>query len=84
MQDEKTFTISSPMVQSEDFAVAEFLENDQIKASTGWLDSFKKRHSIVWNGVCIGLGVKKIKADAIKKCFVKAGFGESDVVIWRR
>jgi hypothetical protein len=21
-------------------------------ASTGWLDSFKKRHNIVWNGVC--------------------------------
>jgi hypothetical protein len=41
--------ISGPMVQSEALAVAKFLRNDQFKA--GWLDSFKKRHSIVWNGV---------------------------------
>jgi hypothetical protein len=27
----------------------------------------------------IGLAVKKIKAGTIKKCFAKAGFGESDV-----
>jgi hypothetical protein len=25
---------------------------DQFKASTGWLNSFKKRHNIVWNRVC--------------------------------
>jgi hypothetical protein len=40
------------MVQSEAFAVAKSLGNDQFKASTGWLDSFKKRHNIVRNGVC--------------------------------
>jgi uncharacterized protein YabN with tetrapyrrole methylase and pyrophosphatase domain len=27
----------------------------------------------------IGLPVKKIKAQKVKKCFAKAGFGESDV-----
>jgi hypothetical protein len=27
----------------------------------------------------IGLAVKKIKAETVKKCFAKAGFGESDV-----
>jgi hypothetical protein len=27
----------------------------------------------------IRLAVKKIKADTVKKCFDKAGFGESDV-----
>jgi hypothetical protein len=27
----------------------------------------------------IGLAVKKIKAETVKKCFVKDGFGESDV-----
>jgi hypothetical protein len=32
--------------------VAKSLGNDQFKTSTGWLDSFKKRHNIVWNGVC--------------------------------
>jgi hypothetical protein len=26
--------------------------NDQFKAFTGWLDSFKKRHDILWNGGC--------------------------------
>jgi hypothetical protein len=25
---------------------------DQFKVSTGWLDSFKKIHNIVWNRVC--------------------------------
>jgi hypothetical protein len=40
------------MVQSEALAVAKSLGNDEFKASTGWFDSFKKRHSIVWNGVC--------------------------------
>jgi hypothetical protein len=27
----------------------------------------------------IGLAVKKIKAETVRKCFVKAGLGESDV-----
>jgi hypothetical protein len=27
----------------------------------------------------IGLAVKKSKAETVKKCFAKAGFGESDV-----
>jgi hypothetical protein len=40
------------MVQSETLAVAKSLRNVQFKTSIGWLDSFKKRHNIVWNGVC--------------------------------
>jgi hypothetical protein len=40
------------MVQSEALAVFRSLGNDQFKVSAGWLDSFKKRHNIVWNGVC--------------------------------
>jgi hypothetical protein len=40
------------MVQSAALAVDRSLGNDQFKASTGWLDSFKKRHNILWNGVC--------------------------------
>jgi hypothetical protein len=43
--------ISGPMVQNEALAVAKSLRNDQFKASTGCLDSFKKRHNTVWNGV---------------------------------
>jgi hypothetical protein len=52
----KIVLISGPLLQREALAVATSLENDQFKASTGWLDSFKKRHNIVWNGVC---GVSK-------------------------
>jgi hypothetical protein len=48
--------ISGPMVQSEDLAVAKSLENDQFKVSTGWLDSFKQRHNIVWNRAKAGFG----------------------------
>jgi hypothetical protein len=47
----KSIHISGPMVQSEALAAANSLANDQFKASTGWLVSFKKRHNIVWNGV---------------------------------
>jgi hypothetical protein len=39
--------ISGPMVQSEALAVAKSLGNDQFKATSGLLDSFKKRHNIV-------------------------------------
>jgi hypothetical protein len=47
----KNVHISGPMVQSAALAVAKSLGNDHFKASAGWLDSFKKRHNIVWNGV---------------------------------
>jgi hypothetical protein len=40
------------MVQNEALTVAKSLENYQFKVSTSWLDSFKKRHNIVWKGVC--------------------------------
>jgi hypothetical protein len=40
------------MVQSDALTVAKSLRNDQFKASTGWLDRFKKRNNIVWNGIC--------------------------------
>jgi hypothetical protein len=48
----KNIHISGPIVQREALAVAKSLRNDQFKASIGWLDRFKKRHSIVWNRVC--------------------------------
>jgi hypothetical protein len=40
------------MVQIEALAVAKSLGNDQLQPRTEWLDSFKKRHNIVWKGVC--------------------------------
>jgi hypothetical protein len=48
----KNIHISGPMVQREDLAVARSLGNNQFKVSIEWLDSLKKRHNIVWNGVC--------------------------------
>jgi hypothetical protein len=48
----KNVHTSGPVVQSEALTVARSLGNDQFKASTGWLESFKKRNNIVWNGVC--------------------------------
>jgi hypothetical protein len=48
----KNIHTSGTMVQNEALAVAISLRNYQFKASTGWLDSFKKRRNIVWNGVC--------------------------------
>jgi hypothetical protein len=46
----KNIHISDPMVQSEALTLATSLGNGQSKAPTGWFDSFKKRHNIVWNG----------------------------------
>jgi hypothetical protein len=46
----KNIHMSGTMVQG--LAVAKSLSNYQFKASIGWLDSFKKRHNIVWNWVC--------------------------------
>jgi hypothetical protein len=37
---------------SSSVVLSEALGNDRFKESRGWLDSFKKRHNIVWNGVC--------------------------------
>lgn len=48
----KNLPLSGPMVQSEALKVAKELGNMEFKASTGWLDSFKARHNIVWNEVC--------------------------------
>jgi hypothetical protein len=48
----KSIHISSPMVHREALAVATSLGNDQFKASTEWLDSFKKRHNRVEQ--CVG------------------------------
>jgi hypothetical protein len=45
----KNIHISGPMVQSEALAVAKSFGNDQLKVSTGWLVSFKKRHDILRN-----------------------------------
>jgi hypothetical protein len=45
----KNSHISGPEVQNEALAVAKSLGNDQFKASTGWWDSFKKKHNIACN-----------------------------------
>jgi hypothetical protein len=64
---------SGPMVQHEALTVARYLGNDQFKASTEWLNSFKKRHNNLWNGVR-GLAVKQI--EEMKSVLLKLGLGK--------
>lgn len=44
--------ISGPIVQAEGLKVAESLNITILKASSGWLDSFKSHYNIVRNQVC--------------------------------
>lgn len=48
----KNLPISGPILQSQALEVAKSLNITTFKASSGWLDSFKSRHGIVWNQVC--------------------------------
>ncbi|KAK9731729.1 Tc5 transposase DNA-binding domain [Popillia japonica] len=48
----KNLPISGTMLQSQALNVPKKLVNATFKASSGWLDSFKSRHNIVWNQVC--------------------------------
>lgn len=48
----KNLPVSGPILQSQALAVAEKLKVTNFKASTGWLDSFKTRHKIVFNNLC--------------------------------
>jgi hypothetical protein len=48
----ETFKLSGTMMQEHAKEVAEKLEKSEFKASNGWLESFRKRHQIVFNAVC--------------------------------
>jgi hypothetical protein len=48
---------------------------DEANSSYALTRSVSVLQAVNW----IGLAVKKIKAETVKKCFAKAGFGESDV-----
>jgi hypothetical protein len=54
--------MSGPMVQSEALAVAKSLGNDQVKASTGWLDSFIRRGTILCGMESVGNLKMRIKS----------------------
>lgn len=47
----KGFPISGPMRQTEGLQVAEKSGITKFEASDGWLKSFGKKHSIVWNEI---------------------------------
>lgn len=48
----KNVPISGPILQAQALEVAKSLDITTFKASSGWLESFKSRHAIVWNQVC--------------------------------
>ena len=50
----KNHRVSVPMVQEYTYAkkVAQKLGKTEFKASNGWLESFRKRHQIVFNELC--------------------------------
>ena len=48
----KNHRVSGPMVQEYAKQVAQKLGKTEFKASNGWLESFRKRHQIVFNELC--------------------------------
>ncbi len=48
----KNLPVSGPILQAQAMDVAQRLDVKTFKASTGWLNSFRQRHAIVWNTVC--------------------------------
>ena len=48
----KNVPVSGPILQAQALQVDASLNITTFKASSGWLDSFKARHGIVWNQVC--------------------------------
>ncbi|XP_053545444.1 tigger transposable element-derived protein 4-like [Bombina bombina] len=48
----KNVPISGLILQTQALALAKELGKTDFKASNGWLESFKRRHCIVWNEIC--------------------------------
>ncbi|XP_053555972.1 tigger transposable element-derived protein 6-like [Bombina bombina] len=48
----KNLPISGPILQTQALALAKELGKTDFKAYNGWLESFKRRHCIVWNEIC--------------------------------
>jgi hypothetical protein len=49
----KGVPVSGPLIQVEASETEKKLGNDNFKASDGWLESFKRRHNIVFNSVML-------------------------------
>jgi hypothetical protein len=48
----KAVPVSGTLIQAEALVTEKKLGKDDFKASDGWLESFKRRHNIVFNSVC--------------------------------
>src|SRR5215469_232985 len=65
----KNHSVSGPMVQEYAKKVAQKLGKTEFKASNGWLESFRKRHQIVFNELC---GESSdVNSEAIEECVAK-------------
>jgi hypothetical protein len=49
----KGVPVSGTLIQAETLETAKKLGKDDFKASNGWLESFKRRHNIVFNSVML-------------------------------
>jgi len=65
----KNHRVSGPMVQEYAKQVAQKMGKTEFKASNGWLESFRKRHQIVFNELC---GESSdVNSETIEECVAK-------------
>jgi hypothetical protein len=78
----KNHRVSGPMVQEYAKQVAQKLGKTEFKASNGWLESFRKRHQIVFNELCgesSDVNSETIEEWVAKLPFIIQGYGPENI-----